>query len=147
MMKETLASKFGDEVRQLATAMDVLDPALIKKTIHTTHAQAAIDSLEPNPVLGTAAPPIDASELTLDRKTRTRLAQLRSGHSSMLKSYMARINPDEHQDLCPDCQGSQHNTVHLFNCPARSTTLSPLSLWTLPTEAANFLKFDQIEPR
>ena len=147
-MKETLASKFGDEVLQLAIAKDARgDTTPIMKIIHTNHTQAAIDSLEPNPVLGTAAPSIDSSELILDRKTRTRLAQLRSGFSSMLKSYMARINPDDHQDLCPDCQGIQHNTEHLFNCPARSTTLSPLSLWTLPTEAAKFLKLDQIEPR
>ena len=48
------------------------------------------------------------------------------------------IDPDI-QDLCPECNINSHTTWHLFNCPAKPTPLTVLSLWKQPEQAAAFL--------
>ena len=70
---------------------------------------------------------------------RTNLAQLRSGYSPYLKSYMACIRHNDHEDICPDCHGTGHTTNHLFDYPAKPTGLTTSSLWDSPTKAAEFL--------
>ena len=92
-----------------------------------------------NKVLGTRAPPINQSEKSLPRKTRTTLSQLRSGYSSSLNSFLSRINPLEYEDTCPKCGQGPHDTPHLFNCLANPTASNPRILWEDPPAAAEFL--------
>ena len=92
----------------------------------------------PNKVLGHPAPDINPQEKTLPREARTTLAQLRSGYSTTLKSYINRIE-DGVDDTCPDCNMPGHTTTHLFDCAARPTTLTTAHLWEDPVEAAHFL--------
>ena len=54
---------------------------------------------------------------------------------------MSRLEEDE-LDVCPKCDQSPHDTVHLFNCISDPTDLEVISLWTRPREAAVFLKLD-----
>ena len=108
------------------------------KTIHTNEVRSYITSRERNQVLEDKPPEINPTERNLPRSTRSSLSQLRSGYCPILKSYMARIDPDI-QDLCPDCNISSHTTWHLFNCPAKPTPLTVLSLWKQPEQAAAFL--------
>jgi hypothetical protein len=37
------------------------------------------------------------------------------------------------------CAGTPHDTNHLFNCPAKPTTLTPIDLWENPMQATAFL--------
>ena len=83
-------------------------------------------------------PPIATAEQTLPRKTRTTLAQLRTGHSRILGQYMNRIDPTA-RNHCHNCGQSPHDTHHLFHCPSKLTTLTVESLWTALTETAKHL--------
>ena len=108
------------------------------KQLHTTAVSNSIASLEDNKVLQAPPPPVSELEKTLPRPTRTLLSQLRSGYSSTLKSYCARIGAVQ-DPSCPDCRASPHTTSHLFSCPATPTNLTPLDLWQDPPAAAAFL--------
>ena len=137
-MKQTLASKFGEEIKDLTTPNmpDKVYKAKLKH-IHTTSVRNMLNSMADNKVLNCPPPPIQDSEKDLPRVTRTTLAQLRSGYSNCLNSYKARLNPN-HTDKCPRCPAT-HTTNHLFNCPENPTTLTVRDLWTAPLEAARFL--------
>ena len=126
-MKKTLMTEYGEEVQHLPTATPN-DYKAALKAIHTTTVDKATPTNANNRVLGRPAPPVDPSEKKLPRQVRTALAQLRSGFSRRLNSYMARIS-NEVLDKCPDCGGSPHDTNHLFDCPARPTNLVVTSLW------------------
>ena len=146
VMKETLKTKFGDEIKRMIPA-DGLDDQSYKtklKNIHTRDVSTAIRNLKDNPVLNTPAPEIHKSEKTLPRKTRSTLAQLRSGKSSFLNSTLNRFN-DDTQNMCPNCRQTPHDTNHLFTCPARPTRLTPRSLWDKPIDAAAFLELPEID--
>ena len=95
-----------------------------------------------NRVLGEQPPIVNFRQLErqarLPRRTRVQLSQLRSGFSSLLHSYRARISPGT-PDVCPDCQSTPHDTSHLFNCPAHPTDLRPIDLWIRPAAVAAFL--------
>ena len=80
-------------------------------------------------------PDINKEEMTLSRKSRSRLAQLRSGF--ILSSYRNICDP-EIENTCPNCQRSSHDTQHLFNCEKNPTHLTTLDLWKKPIQAANF---------
>ena len=139
-MKNTLKSKYGEEIRNLIPETG-LSEELYKqhlKRIHTNEVRTYIASRENNQVLEDKPPEINPTERNLPRSTRSSLSQLRSGYSPLLKSYMARIDPDI-QDLCPECNINSHTTWHLFNCPAKPTPLTVLSLWKQPEQAAAFL--------
>ena len=141
LMKETLVTKFAADILPLAPD-GIVDNINLKegiKTIHKSSVADTITNLPDNKVLGRPAPEVDKSEASLPRHTRTTLAQLRSGYSPYLKSYMARIRPTDHEDICPDCLGAGHSTIHLFNCPAKPTEMTTSSLWESPAEAAEFL--------
>ena len=84
-------------------------------------------------------PPVDKSEKSLPLIVKHTLSQLRSGFCARLKSYQFRIGRAD-DDLCSECGLHPHETTHLFDCPARPTTLSVESLWSEPREAALFLK-------
>ena len=105
-MRDTLATRFSDSVRPL-TLDGVIDPTNYKeglKEIHTRSVASAIRNQADNKVLAEPAPPINKNETTLTRRTRTTLAQLRSGYSTKLNSYLNRIT-----DSCPDCEQSPHS--------------------------------------
>ena len=141
LMKKTLHSALTQDVLPFAPD-DVSEPINIKyglKTLHTTCVQNAIDRQLPNQVLNTPAPEINKAEETLQRRARTTLAQLRSGYSPFLQSYMARINPTEHSELCPKCNAEPHTTSHLFSCIADTTELTVQSPWEDPVAAAKIL--------
>ena len=112
------------------------------KSLHTSAVKNTLESYPPNKVLLSNPPDINKEEQSLSRKARTGLTRLRSGYCRTLNSYMSRIK-EEVQDVCPRCDASPHNTLHLFNCLANPTVLDVTSLWTHPREAAIFL---QLEP-
>ena len=118
---------------------DTLKQAI--KNIHTRSVEETVNSYPPNRVLGRPPPEIHKSELSLSRRARTRLSQLRSGFSTLLKSYQHRID-ENIEDKCPLCNLTPHDTSHLFCCPANPTSLTTESLWNDPVEAATFLKLD-----
>ena len=109
------------------------------KKIHTTTVKHTLATYSENRVLQAQAPEIHKEEKTLPRDTRSQLARLRSGFARQLKSYLSRIDQSV-RDECPDCGCTPHDTVHLFNCTANPTTLSPLDLWKNPRRCAEFLK-------
>jgi hypothetical protein len=112
------------------------------KCIHTSEVQKALAQYPPNKVLQRNPPEVNKEETSLQRITRSRLTQLRSGYSRMLNSYLHRID-DNISDRCPLCNQPPHNTQHLFNCPNNPTNLDVLSLWTQPLQAADFLSLDE----
>ena len=105
-MKDTLQSKFGNYVKSISHPnLSSEDYKRKLKTIHTKSVKDMLNSMADNKVLTAPPPPISDSEKDLPRAARTTLAQLRSGYSSFLNSYKARINntnsiPD-HCPLCP----------------------------------------------
>ena len=108
------------------------------KQLHTEHVQNTISTYPHNTVLNAPTPQIHKDEQHLSRNTRTTLAQLRTGYSKTLNSYMNRIDPNT-PDTCTNCQQPGHTTTHLFNCPNKPTTLTPTDLWTKPTDCGLFL--------
>ena len=93
---------------------------------------------ESSPVSRATRGQVSREEANLPRGTRSTLAQLRSGYSSHLRSYLSRIK-DDTTDACPDCGSSPHNTEHLFKCARQPTILADRSLWDKPVAAAMFL--------
>ena len=102
----------------------------------------AVNSLGRNVVLDDRPPAINISEKELTRKERTTLAQLRSGHCSLLGSYKIRISKDVNLDVCADCGMTPHDVKHLFNCPAHPT-MTPSELWNRPVDAIRELSYLQ----
>ena len=143
LMKETLQTRY--EERYIEPLLDSNRPLTEKKyrnllkTIHTNEVRDALQTYEYPAVLGHNPPKIAKEETELPRTTRRTLAQLRSGYSKFLNSYMNRIDPTV-SELCPDCQQTSHTTIHLFDCIANPTNLTPADLWKQPKKTAIFLK-------
>ena len=142
-MKNTLSSTFGEKVKQISypdMPTDIYKKKL--KNVHTSCVRDQINSMAKNKVLNTTPPKISDSEKVLPRATRSTLAQLRSGYSSYLNSYKARISQNQATqivDTCPLCNAASHTTTHLFSCPSKPTQLTVRDLWSKPLEAARFL--------
>jgi len=85
-----------------------------------------------------AASESDESDIELPRKTRTFLAQLRSGYSVRLNWYKHHFNPTV-PDSCSDGNTTPHTVTHLFNCPMKPTDLTLVDFWLRPKEIAEFL--------
>jgi hypothetical protein len=109
------------------------------RSLHTEAVQSSIAAAAPNRVLGVRPPPVADSELTLPRRARTALAQLRSGFSRMLNSYHHRLSKGAIADVCPSCGSIPHDVHHVFNCRVNPTNLNPVDLWQNPVEVARFL--------
>ena len=138
-MCKTLQTEHSHDIRNITQNGHTKDQHKSRlKQIHTSSVRNYLNTVSENRVLQNPAPEICPSEKTLPRETRSTLAQLRSGFSSHLNSYLCRIREDI-QDICPDCGESGHTTAHLFNCSSKPTSLSPLSLWKQPKDAAQFL--------
>ena len=137
--KPTLATCFGDEIRQLSTpnmVQTTYKKAL--KTIHTNSVRDTINNLGNNRVLNARPPKINKAEKELPRTTRSTLSQLRSGFSKHLNSYKNRLDPS-FSDKCDKCNTATHTTEHLFLCPQNPTQLTVRDLWQKPKQAARFL--------
>ena len=106
-------------------------------SIHQDAVRTAIESSSSRLPYG-RPPPIATAEHSLPRKTRTILAQLRTGHSRILGQCMNRIDPTA-RNHCHNGGQSPHDTHHLFDCPSKPITRTVESLWTAPTETSKHL--------
>jgi len=141
-MKSLLQSLFSDELQPFLEN-NSLPPGRygeVVKSLHTNAVEKAIVSLnlKPNRVLGGNPLAISKSESRLPRTARALLSQLRSGFCKHLNHYKNFIDAAA-DALCPSCELSTHTVNHLFDCPARPTTLSVHDLWVQPEEVINFL--------
>ena len=116
-------------------AEEPLSNTSYKSAINSFHYDAVRTAIESSSskLPNGRPPPMATAEQTLPRKTRTILAQLRTGHS-----HMKTIDPAAHNH-CHDCGQSPHDTHHLSDCPLKPTTLTVESLWTTPNETAKHL--------
>ena len=106
--------------------------------LHTQAVSRSIDNLGENHLIATRHPPIDDTEVALNRKERCTLAQLRSGDCCLLKDYQMRVGKSV-DATCPECM-IQHHTVPHLNCDATPTCLKVTNLWNHPVAAINFLR-------
>ena len=153
-MKETLFSRYERYITALLETSDSEEDddthvteedyrGLLKK-VHTNEVKDALDNRDNNKVLDEPAPKLSKDELRLPRGTRRTLAQLRSGYSPFLQSYLHRLD-ESTPETCPQCNSETHTTGHLFRCSANPTTITPHALWENPIEAAAFLQLDTEE--
>ena len=111
------------------------------KRLHTRAVRTTLSKYENNRVIKTKPPEINKNEMNLHRRTRTYLAQLRSGFSRKVNDYMSRLYPEINNN-CPSCNSTPHDVNHLFNCPDNPTLLKPIDLWKRPAAVAAFLNMD-----
>ena len=110
------------------------------KSIHSHHVAIHLHGQPINKVLNQPAPSIHKSEEALDHSTRRTLAQLRTNKSPLLLSYLHKIDSGSHPTPgCPLCGHENHDTVHLFQCPALPTSLVPDALWSNPAAAGRLV--------
>ena len=141
-MKQTLRSKVIDDVRPYIEDDGYIKRGsypLVKNLIHTDVVRRAIDRAGPNRVLGTKPPEIHKSEKNLPRLSSVTLAQLRSGHCARLRNYQHRVGRSD-SAICPGCDLEDQTVTHLFDCPARPTTLSVEDMWRNPCDVVDFLR-------
>ena len=123
------------------TLMGWLPPGTYGSTIKSIQSDIvteAINRQAPSRVLKCAAPQLSHREKMLPRPTRAVMSHLRSGFCARLKDYLHRIGraPD---DIRPNCDLDPQTVKHLFDCPARPTTLSTEELWSSSYRVASFL--------
>ena len=112
------------------------------KHLHTETVNKVLSNYQANRVLDTKPPKIHASESSLSRRSRVKLAQYRSGFMPDLFSYKHRID-NSIPDCCPSCGQSPHDVKHVFNCPEKPTNLQPIVLWKNPLKIVEFLDSDR----
>ena len=144
-MRKTITSR-SNNIQHLVPDDGHISKADYKIRLKTLHSNAVSEYVDEykSKILGCKPPPLCKSEQTLPRKTRSTLAQLRTGYSPFLKGYSCRIGSAD-SDLCPKCGSAPHTTTHLFSCPNNPTTLPVTALWSAPVEAASFLKLQLVE--
>ena len=138
--KETLSSAFSNLIDQYLVD-DTLPPGAYPETlkfIHSSFVDSTKTQIGTNPLLNEPPPPVDKSEASLHRTTRSTLSQLRSSHCKALNTYKMRIGLSQ-SSTCPECGADDHSTSHLFNCPSFPTTLEIRDLWLQPRKVARFL--------
>ena len=112
----------------------------VKDNLHTDIVRKAISRSSVNRVIGRKPPPININENHLPRASRVALSQLRSGHCARLRDYQLKYLKKVADDLCPNCQLDSQSVSHLFDCPAKPTTLTSEDLWNNPWGVADFLR-------
>ena len=139
-MKYTLQSRFLPSIGHLVQDGSIphADYPAALRDLHTRAVADSVSSMGPNRVLGVRPPLVDPSELELGRAQRTSLAQLRSGHSSRLNSFLHRVGRAPSPE-CPDCHLEDHTVHHIFECTAAPTLLTPIDLWEHPREVIDFI--------
>ena len=122
--RRSMISRFKPNIQQYF-AEEPLSNTSCKSAISNVHQDAVRTAIESSSIklLNDRPPPIAIAEQTLPMKTRTILAQLRTGHSRILGQYIIRIDPTACNN-CLDCGQSPHDTYHLFDCPSKPTTLT-----------------------
>ena len=141
-MKETLRSKVLADVSSYLEDDGSLrggSYVSVKNKLHSNAVNKYIGNAKNNRVIGRPPPPVHTNENHLPRLIRVTLAQLRSGFCARLRDYQFRIDksPD---DLCQSCLLGSQNVQHIFDCPARPTTLTTLDLWINPWGVADFIR-------
>ena len=111
------------------------------RDIHSDTVAQVVNNYRMNVLIGAHPPSVAAEEENLPRATRVVLAQLRSGYCSRLNSFWSRID-GRTANTCPACGLGPHDTQHLFNCTAKPTSLTPMSLWTQPVLVADFINLE-----
>ena len=106
-------------------AEDSLSNTSYKSAISSIHQDVVRTVIESSSskLLNGRPPSIATAEQTLPRKTRTILAQLRTGHSRILGHCMNGIDPTT-RNHCHNCGHSPHDTHHIFDCTSKPTTLT-----------------------
>ena len=134
-MKETIFTRHYQTVLPLlANRKDTL------QALHTSFVNTAIGNMKDNRVLNSRPPSINDEETLLQRRQRTTLSQLRSGHCKLLNSYKKRLKQSD-SSRCADCGMDPHDVPHLFDCVAHPNDLSPVNLWDKPIETIRELSF------
>ena len=95
-------------------------------SIHQDAVRTSIESSS-SKLLNGRPPPIATAEQTLPSKTRTSLAQLRTGHSRIFGQNINRIHTTV-RNHCHNCGQSPHDTHHLYDCPSKPIILTVESL-------------------
>ena len=139
--KKKTALDFKDDLAHLPAVVDKRSYKQGLKSLHTSAVQKVKNDYTDNRVLNARPPEIHPDELTLTRRARTSLSQLRSGFSRKVNECMHRLDP-ETPNTCPSCNQSPHDVPHLFNCNSNPTRLKPIDLWKKPREVFNFLELD-----
>ncbi|KAF2354300.1 hypothetical protein FHG87_014941 [Trinorchestia longiramus] len=120
----------------VSTSQEEFRPSL--NFLHPSAVQQAIATADPNRVLQLSPSPISEQKRSLPRSTHTLLSKLRSGHSSALNSYLARIGTMQ-DHTCPASGTADKTTSHLFSCLTTPTHLTPLDLSLDLVSTATFL--------
>ena len=135
-MKETIFTRHYQTVLPLLAnnRKDTL------QALHTSFVNTAIGNMKDNRVLNSRPPSINDEESLLQRRQRTTLSQLRSGHCKLLNSYKKRLKQSD-SSRCPDSGMDPQDVPHLFDCVAHPNDLSPVNLWDKPIETIRELSF------
>ena len=107
---------------------------------HTSFVNTAIGNMKDNRVLNIRPPSFNDEDTLLQRRQRTTLSQLHSGHCKLLNSYKKRLKQSD-SSRCPDCGMDPQDVPHLFDCVAHPNDLSPVNLWDKPFEMIRELCF------
>jgi hypothetical protein len=135
-MKQTIFDNNNNYTVNRDSDPALTDDSTIKQNM-TNIVQNHLTNRANNKLLNAIAPDIDDSEQTLPHGTRRRLAQLRNNKSSLLRSYLHKIDTDNYTtDICPLCYGQTHDTRHLFDCNEVPTRLVLVDLWRNPVDVA-----------
>ena len=99
-MKETIFTRHYQTVLPLLAnnRKDTL------QALHTSFVNTAIGNMKDNRVLNSRPPSINDEETLLQRRQRTTLSQLRSGHCKLMNSYKNRLKQSD-SSRCPDWNG------------------------------------------
>ena len=122
--RRSLIGRFKPNIQQYL-AEEPLSNTSYKSKISSIHQDVVrtVIEISSSKLLNIRPPPIATAEQTPTRKTRTILAQLRTGHNRILGQYMNIIDPTT-RNHCNNCGHSPHDTHHLFDCPSKPTTLT-----------------------
>ena len=128
------------------------DGTSLRRHIHTTFTERALEALPPNSLLGTRPPPISSTENSLPRLDQVHLSRLRCGHHTAIPTYMHRIGlaPNDTCSLCGQSSGSmEHILLHCLTLHTHRATHNIHSLeqlWSHPREVLSFLRDSGILP-
>ena len=110
------------------------------QALHTSFVNTAIGNMKDNRVLNIRPLSINDEETLLQRRQRTLLSQLRSGHCKLLNSYKKRLKQSD-SSRCPDSVMEPQDVPHQFYCVAHPNYMSPVNLWDKPNEMIRELSF------
>ena len=108
----------GDNFHQtLSNRITTASKQQERHTPGTSLVNTAIDNMKDKRVLNIRPPSINDEETRLQRRQRTNLSRLHSGHSKLLNSYKKRLK-QSNSSRCPDCGMDPQDVPRLFDCVA-----------------------------